>query len=294
MPSGVKSKPIINRKQGFNQLFYISSCQWPTCLLLLHLLSSLPSIPGSPPASPSVLCEHTNVSLGFLTARLFLCLTCKLLHCLIVWFGLQSAKHVDTLIAHLGVSLCLSPCITAILLLPSLLSERLNHFGNGTRLVLSGPEPRPVFSLSIYFIFQLKCLQTQESIQKRNKCRRKISTLFLRASTRETTLKAAQISLFFPFTLNLSAYLSIASSAVLSCLYHFSTSGFLTLTLNNQTYIRRSKDARQRSQSVTSGKIQSSHVGCLRKREIRRAREKATECSCVEGEGHLYGSLLRG
>lgn len=129
--------------------------------------SSLPLIPGSPPVSPSVPFEHANVSLGFLTACLFLCLTCKPLHCLIVWFGLQSAKHVDTLIAHLGVFLHLSPCITVLSLLLVLPLSPVSDWTTlkwCPRTVLSGPEPGPVFNLSVYFIFQLKRLQIQEWI----------------------------------------------------------------------------------------------------------------------------------
>lgn len=108
VPSIALLKPVINRVQGLDQLFYIFSCQPGLPASSFLPPRSLPSIPGSPPASPSVLSEHTNVSLGFHTACLFLCLTCEPLHCLIVWFGLQAAKHVDTLIAHLGVFLHLS------------------------------------------------------------------------------------------------------------------------------------------------------------------------------------------
>lgn len=144
VPSVATFKPTINQLQGLDQLFYVvvNLAYLPPPFLPP---SSLPLIPGTPPASPSVLSEHTNVSLGFLTTCLFLCLTCKTLYCLIVWFGSQSAKHVDALIAHLGVFLHLSPYITMLSLLLSLSlslslsSERLNHFEMAPEIGLKWP-----------------------------------------------------------------------------------------------------------------------------------------------------------
>lgn len=92
--------PIKNRSTGFRTaILDVELSAWSTCLL--NFYRSHPSITGPLPAPPSVLSEHIYISPGCLTACLFLCLTCKLLCCLAVWFGLQSARHVDTLIAHL-------------------------------------------------------------------------------------------------------------------------------------------------------------------------------------------------
>lgn len=136
-----------------------------TCLLpfFFFLLSHLPSVLGSSPTISSS--EHPDSTLDFLTACVLVCLTCKPLRCLISYFGFQSAKHVDMLSAHLGVFLCLSPCVIALflfILLPLSPVSSWTFSKWRSRLVLSGPEPGPVFNFSVHFIFQLKCLQTGE------------------------------------------------------------------------------------------------------------------------------------
>lgn len=138
VPSNVLFRPIINRLQGLDQLFYIYSVK----------MAYLPPLLLHPPPQPPPLHRYLALlqpphllSLNILTALwAFLqyvcsCLTCKPLRCLIVWFASQSAKHVDTLIAHLGVSLHLS--LYTLQSYPSFshcLSKRMTEpFRNGAR-----------------------------------------------------------------------------------------------------------------------------------------------------------------
>lgn len=59
------------------------------------------------------------------------------------------------------------------------------------------------------------------------------------------------------------------------------SSAWLILTLNNQLYIQKPKDAQQRSNFVSSGKFHWSHVGSSQK-ERERAKEKVTASSLLK------------
>lgn len=144
---------LFNRVEGLDQLFYIYSCQpdlpasiflprvsfdWYLALLQLSHLFSLNILPCLWDFIRHVCSSvwHANP-----------------LHCLIVWFGSQSAKHVDTLIAHLRVFIYLSPYIMVLSLLPlpHLISEWLNHFELAPQIGLKWPWTWPHVNPSISF-----------------------------------------------------------------------------------------------------------------------------------------------